>query len=289
MKGLFATDPPILAIDVANMVYRASARFGHFKTKGGRPSGHIFGMTKMLLSLHKKFKGPKFWFALEGEFAKERRRKWLPSYKGNRGDKDRTPYFEVCDLVKLLPGLTCEHPKMEADDVLAVMAQPGMHKKDTVIIVTKDMDLWKFVGQDNVKVYYKDHVVSVVEVEAAFDVSPPCVPLAKTIFGDTSDHISPSVPRANKAHIKGLIRELDLRTPAAFKDHLGELPPKTEALVEKYWGAVELTWKVVRLPTRVVPLTQTQGQSNPKALVKYLKEFQCKSLYDEVEQFWTGV
>jgi len=289
----FSAQPPILAIDVANLAHRSFHRFKHLSTKGGRKSGHIFGSMNILLSLAKKHtqgnKRPRFWFALEGASGSDQRRKIYPDYKANRPERNFDPYPEVAQMVRLINGVTMGHPLLEADDVLAQMAHPELRKDRRMLLVTGDRDLWVFVGRKNVGVWLKDHVVDVIEVGAEFGIdSPRALPLVKALFGDTSDNIKPAVPRIERSPILKIINDLNVTTLAAFKDQvMPRMPDKIRSKFKEGWGRLVTNWKVVGLKSKPMEaLEKKKGPPNPRRLVKLLQEFQCKSQYDAVRAFW---
>lgn len=292
--GLFSTDPPILAVDVANMAHRAYHANKHLSIGSGadeQPTGHVYGSVKILLPLIKKFsKGgrlPTLWWALEGSPA--RRQEIYPEYKANR-ERNFEPYPEVRQLTLKFPGRAFYHPRLEADDVLAVMTHPDVRgKTQDIVLVTMDRDLWQFVGRPHVKVWYKDHVVQVAEMVARFGVYHcRSVALVKALFGDTTDNVPPAFPGLKHQPLLNLINEHEIFNPAAFQAHVEELPSKAADRIVAEWETLERNWKLVKLPSKARGLRTKDGPANPDALVAYLEQFKCKSLYDPVRVLWSA-
>lgn len=290
--SLFAKDPPILAVDVANIAHRAYHANKHLSIgpKGKeKPTGHVYGSVKILLSLFKKYskndKHPVLWWALEG--SPERRQRIYPGYKSGR-ERDFEPYPEVRKLVLRFPGRAFYHPQLEADDMLALMTHEGMRGKRDIVLVTGDQDLWQFVGQAGVKVYAKDHAVSTAEVVAKFGVnSPRAVALAKALFGDTSDKVPPAFPGMKHKPLLDLINEQEIAHPRDLMANLDALPEKMAARIRKEKGDLARNWKLVKLWANLdLKLKTREGPDSPDRLVSYLEAFKCKSLYDAVKELW---
>jgi 5'-3' exonuclease len=289
---LFAKDPPILAVDVANVAHRAYHANKHLSIGSGddeTPTGHVYGSVKILLAVIKKYtkggKQPVLWWALEG--SPERRRKIYPGYKAGR-ERNFEPYPEVRKLVLRFPGRAFYHPKLEADDMLALMTHPGMRGKRDIVLVTGDQDLWQFVGRPGVKVYAKDHAVSTAEMVAKFGVhSSKSVALVKALFGDTSDKVPPAFPGMKHKPLLDLINEHEIRSPVGLGEYLTDLPEKTQARITKLWADLERNWKLVKLIANPNLKFKTRpGPETPDRLVAYLEAFKCKSLYDPVKELW---
>ncbi|NIT79719.1 MAG: hypothetical protein GWN58_33730 [Anaerolineae bacterium] len=289
---LFAKDPPILAVDVANIAHRAYHANKHLSIGSGddaRPTGHVYGSVKILLPLIKRYtkKGqqPELWWALEG--SPERRRRIYPEYKAGR-ERNFEPYPEVRKLVLRFPGQAIYHPKLEADDILALMVREAEGLGRDIVLVTTDRDLWQFVGRQQVKVWCKDHVVNLAEVVATFGVnSNRSVALAKTFFGDTTDNIPPAVKGMRHKPILDLINDNEIFNLDDFKEYIQDLPERIQDKLERHWDAVERNWKLVQLAKKAGSRLRTRtGPDNPDRLVAYLETFKCKSLYEPVRELW---
>lgn len=289
---LFAKDPPILAVDVANIAHRAYHANKHLSIGSGddkKPTGHVYGSVKILLSVIKKYtkndKRPELWWALEG--SPERRQRIYPGYKAGR-ERDFEPYPEVRKLVLRFPGRAFYHPQMEADDVLALMTHRGMRGKRDIVLVTGDQDLWQFVGHQGVKVYAKDHAVSTAEMVAKFGVhSSKSVALVKALFGDTSDKVPPAFPGMKHKPLLDLINEQEISHPRDLMAHLDQLPEKMATRIRKEKADFARNWNLVKLVADLnLKFKTREGPDNPDRLVSYLEAFKCKSLYDAVKELW---
>jgi 5'-3' exonuclease len=286
-KGLFGRETPILAWDVANLAWRSYHRFKHLTRRDEHPSGHVFGATRTILAMVKKQpENPILWFALEGYSTL--RRKIFPGYKANRQKRNFDPTSEIEGLVKLFPGVTFYHPGLEADDLLAMMTNPELRGTKPITLITGDHDLWKFSGKPKVTVWNKDHAVDPIEIAATFGVTTgACVPLIKALFGDESDNLPSASKQTRQQEIRELVEKNRLTNPKQLRSCLSELSVKVRVRLEKDWDTLRRNWQVVKLSTQVDPkVIRQEGPGSPDALVEYLREFECKSLYEEVRRLW---
>lgn len=276
---------PILAVDVYNLAHRALNAYSNL-TAEGKPSGHVYGFVRMLLSYCKKHGTHDVWYALEG--IPEARKKLLPEYKANRPHNHSKLLDEIRELVYLLPGQVWYNPGLEADDILAMMTHKEKRGDRPLIIVTSDRDLYQFVGRDGVMVYNKDHIVDEVEVRANFDVAPRSVALVKAVFGDTGDNVKPAIPFLKRAPVLEFIENKQLKTIDDLREHCNELPPAIHSKIDEHWKDIDRNWKVVKLRTKFVTgTTITPGPKSPLRLLNFLKKFHVKSLYEPVKELWT--
>lgn len=293
--NLFAKDPPIIVIDVANVAFRAAfaPAYSKLTTKTGKFSGHVFGAFSIIMGSIKtitKNKGKVIlWYALEG-FPKKRR-ELLPSYKANRNKKGVDPVPDVTRLVRLMPGSAWYGKNLEADDVIARLIA-RKNKNQRMVAITGDHDLWQF--QNIIDIWDKHHVVSKVEVEACFGVSnPKSIPLIKALFGDKVDNIKPAAPRLQRKPILNLIRSKNITNLGAFFENVqnnGNMPEKIKNLIISNEEQIRLQFKLVklRIKSKHQP-NQISSPLTPGDLNRFLRSFDCKSLLKKTEELWSKV
>ena len=290
-KSLFAPERPILAFDVSNLAYRAFyARGYNGLTCNSKPSGHVFGSFKMIVSAIKHIypkQNPEIWFALDG--CPKQRLKLYPQYKEGRIKPSFNPIPDVLDLIRLIPGKIMSHPNLEADDILALMTR--LKKKRQLTIITGDTDLWQFVGCKKTRIWCKDHVVDPIEIKAKFLVdSPKQIALIKALFGDSSDHIKPAVPHLKRKPIIELINKFNLTTPTELLDCIKtNLNNKIGKLVLNHEHQLRLQYKIVKLRTsskkEISIIINNEQQQTTEKLKKFLLKWKCKSLVDDLDIF----
>ena len=71
------------------------------------------------------------------------------------------------------------------------------------------------------------------------------------------------------------------------REHLSELPTQTQDRIVENWKGLERNWHLVKLATKPTPkIRVSDGPKTAARLVAYLETFQCKSLYDSVQELW---
>ena len=292
-----STQPDIVAIDVANLAFRAAFRFQNYTTPLGRFSGHIFGSFRMINGLVNRFqktgKRITLWFALEGGALT--RTRLLPEYKANRPhDRTQVPTIlkEVYEMVRLFPGVTWQHPKLEADDILSRLTYPALLDGKKIVIVTRDQDLWQLLGDPAISIWDKDHYVDHVHVLAHFGLrNAKAVALYKALFGDKGDNIPAAVPHLKKEKLIEAINTHDMVHPSDLYDYLaGDEQNITKSAVTKLrdnWKYVERNWKIVRLRRKgkIIP-NKRVGPPTPAPLLTLLSTFACNSLARDAKDLW---
>jgi DNA polymerase-1 len=252
---LFGSPSPVLAIDVANLAWRAaySPGYSRMKLASGTPSGHVFGSFKMISSLPKGEK----WFALEGRPSK--RLKLYPGYKANR---DRSaadgevpnPFPDVANLVKQLPGQSWYHPHREADDLIALMCGMRTDQNLPITVVSNDKDLWQLIRPGLVEVWNSKakRIVSPSDIKETFGVSNPrSIPVVKALFGDSSDNIPPCAARIIKKPVLELIESQNITSLSNLLETLPVLKPeKTRDKILDGEEQLKVNYKLVKLRTK---------------------------------------
>ena len=291
-----STQPDIVAIDVANLAFRAAFRFQNYTTPLGRFSGHIFGSFRMINGLVNRFqktgKRITLWFALEGGALT--RTRLLPEYKANRPhDRTEAPTIlkEVYEMVRLFPGVTWQHPKLEADDVLSRLTHPTLLNGKKIVIVTRDQDLWQLLDDSSVMIWDKDHYIDHVHVLAQFGLrQAKAVALYKTLFGDKGDNIPAAAPRLTKDPIIEAINTHEMLHPSDLYDYLTGSPQLAKTTTTKLlenWKSVERNWKIVRLRRKgkIMPAKRA-GAGGPAPLLNLLATYACNSLARDAKDLW---
>ncbi len=203
-----------LLIDGNNIAFRAYYAFDrqNLRTRGGKPTGALFGFTKMLFKVLKDRK-PDF-VAVGFDVARETfRHKMYPEYKAHRRP---TPP----DLLQQLP-LTRELvaaagikvmavPEFEADDLIGSAAR-FFEREHEVTILTGDRDLLQLIGP-RVRVEFCTkgitdlRLIDEAEFRKDYGFPPSGIIDLKALMGDASDNI-PGVDGIGEKKALGLVRE----------------------------------------------------------------------------------
>jgi DNA polymerase-1 len=228
----------LLLVDGFSLLFRAFYSSPPLTTKSGKPTGALYGFSRMLMRLldemHPEYclvaldaKGPTF------------RHDSFEAYKAHRVAAPDDLQTQLGLVRELLDGLSIphyEHVGYEADDIIGTFACIGAGENCDVTIVTGDGDALQLVN-DRVCVMQTRKGVSDLEaftpdaVRAKYSFGAELVPDYKGLRGDSSDNI-PGVPGiGEKTAIKlitqfgaleGIFENIENVTPPRIRDLLKE-------------------------------------------------------------------
>lgn len=197
----------VLLIDGLNTYLRAFAATPTMNDDGD----HIGGITGFLLSIGatiRQFKPSRVVIVFDGAGGSQRRRRMFPDYKGNRRNMtklNRTYDFQTLDeekesqkwqllvlfnMLRCLPVTILDIELVEADDVIAYLAQTAVERGDKATILSTDKDFLQLVNENTSvwnpvkkKLYTPDRVVE------DYGFHPHNFLLYRVVTGDNSDCI----------------------------------------------------------------------------------------------------
>ncbi len=184
-----------LVVDVSNLAYRSFHAYSSLTTKDGRSSGHVYGSVRLLLATLRNYIDPgKCCVVLcyDGAGAKAVRQGVLPEYKAGRDDGRFNPCPEVRTVLADFPGLHVEQAEREGDDAIVWITERLASSGQKVVILTGDRDLWQLKRFPSVHVYSPNLKRYVIpdDIKSEYFVDDPArIPIAKALFGDSSDGI----------------------------------------------------------------------------------------------------
>lgn len=188
----------IILLDTHAIIHRAYHALPDFTTSAGEPSGALYGLSLMILSIAKDLK-PDYIIACYDLPGGTFRNEMAETYKANRkkGDDDLVAQIIKSREVMEAFAIPCYEKKgYEADDLLGTIAEKLKADKDNeIIIASGDMDTMQLVDKTSVKVFtlrkgLSDTVMydekAVVE---RFGFGPKFLADYKGLRGDPSDNI----------------------------------------------------------------------------------------------------
>lgn len=286
-----------LIVDVSNLGYRAHHAMNNrpntppLTTSKGKLSGHVYGSVKSLLwilrDILKDYKVTMV-FCYDGENAKQSRLEILPTYKGNRTKGDFNPIPDVKEVLKLWDGIHVEQAGREGDDAVAACVK--MRKGKPCIIFSGDLDFSYQLANPCCQVYSpnKKGFLNAIDLMEHYhlDNNPKNVPLAKALFGDTSDNII-GCKRLLKKQVAGLINDPSVTTP---EDFYGKLVTKPDGMTDNtYTKLMENKEQVFKNYQVIIPQLDFDKESftvvkdNVMKLKEKLMEYECKSVMDDLD------
>jgi len=209
LKNLKQTPPRelndhILVIDAMNMLIRSFSLL-----KAMSPTGHhIGGLVGFLRSLGyvtRIFDPTRVVVVWDGKGGSGNRQNINPDYKAHRATNRITHWglydtkqeetealvgqlFRTKDYLECLPVHQIMMEKLEADDIIAYLAQEATRNKKKVTIISSDKDFLQMINE-YVEVYapVKKKVYTVQNTKEEIKVIPENYNLVKALLGDNSD------------------------------------------------------------------------------------------------------
>ncbi|MBI1729563.1 DNA polymerase I [Candidatus Acetothermia bacterium] len=206
----------LLLLDASSIFYPAYHVMKNFATRDGFPTGAIYGFLRTLIMLLRDYPSDHVAVVYDAPGKKIRHEKY-EQYKATRRKMEDNLVMQVPVIKELVQDLglpSYEQMGLEADDLIAMLANQARKEGYEVLIATGDKDLLQLVddrvfilkpsrnpGEDLKKMGPK-------EVEAYMGVPPSRVRDYLALTGDTSDNI-PGVPGIGDVTARKLLAEFN--------------------------------------------------------------------------------
>lgn len=186
----------LLAIDGANVLYRAFFAIASLTAPDGYPTNALFGFIRILRQLRQQW-GPTHWVVVFDGGLPARRTDLLPAYKAQRPrmpDDLRRQLEPVNDYLARAGIAAIRMDAQEADDVIATLAALAGTDCE-VLVATSDKDALQLVGATTTVVppVQTGQRMGRQEVFDKCGVYPEQIAAWLTMTGDTADNI-PGIP-----------------------------------------------------------------------------------------------
>jgi len=275
----------VLILDGLNLFFRNFAMMNMVNPDGVHIGG-LGGFFRSLGAMIRQTNPTSVYVVFDGAGSTSNRKNLLSEYKGTRNlqritnwdafdnieeehDSKIDQIVRIIQYLKLLPVKTTILDKVEADDIIAVLAEKLVEKHDsTCFIVSSDKDFLQLVT-DKIIVYRpmeKEYYTPKV-VEEKFGLLPHNFILHKTLLGDNSDNIKGIKGLGAKGIFKKFpelkTQELTLQdifdiSARKFKDHI------VYSRIIQEQSRIETNYKVMDLST---PLIDERGKEHINKLI----------------------
>ena len=199
----------LLLVDGNNLVYRSFFAIPPLANREGIPTNAVYGFTNVLRKLLSE-ETPALAAVTFDAGGRTFRHERFEAYKANRPPtpddlKQQFPYTrKLCDVLGL-PIL--ERPGIEADDLIATLAERAVEEGFRVLIVSSDKDLLQLVREGVTIVHpVKYNRLDTEAVKEKFGVPPERVADVLALMGDSVDNV-PGVPGIGEKGARKLISE----------------------------------------------------------------------------------
>jgi DNA polymerase I len=223
--------PTLALLDGHNLAYRAFyALPSDLATSAGQVTNAVFGFTSMLIKLLGEESPDAIavaWDTAGPTFRKER----FEEYKAQREappDLFRSQLPLIREVLEVLEITQIGVPGIEADDIIATLAERAENEGWDAVVLTGDRDAFQLVDDHVVVHYIRRGVSDTVRADAGwvaerYGVTPEQYPQYAALRGDTSDNL-PGVPGVGEKTAARLISEYG--SLEAIYEHLDEQTPK---------------------------------------------------------------
>ncbi|MGE5130211.1 MAG: DNA polymerase I [Sphingomonadaceae bacterium] len=190
-------DKLLLLVDGSSYLYRAFHALPELKSPRGEPTGAIYGVLNMLRRLGTDYKARARACVFDAK-GKTFRDEEYPEYKAHRPPMPDDLAAQIEPLKEAIqafgwPVLTVEG--VEADDVIATLAEQARGRGWRCVISTGDKDLAQLVGEGVTLVNtMSNETLDAAAVQAKFGVAPERIVDYLALIGDAVDNV-PGVPK----------------------------------------------------------------------------------------------
>jgi DNA polymerase-1 len=228
----------LVLVDGSSYLYRAYHALPPLTTSRGMPTGAVFGVVTMLQRLDETVAAPRVAVVMDAP-GPTFRDALFEAYKAQRAAMPEALVQQlgpVRQVIRALGYPLLEVSGVEADDVIATLANEARARGMTVLIVSGDKDLAQLVGP-GVRLYdtMADRLLDESGVVEHYGVPPQWITAWLALKGDASDNI-PGIPgvggktAARWLHeyggLEGLLQQREAlkgRAGQALRDHATEV------------------------------------------------------------------
>ncbi len=295
-----------LVVDYSNLKYKVAMASGYQETstQGGVPSGHIFGMTKMLLGLFTKFQAGNTILVFAHDCHPEAKIKLYPEYKANRTNSvrgelltnrtynKRNEMTDVEYLLSVIPHFDIYMNRHEADDVIASFIKKNRTKGKHAVVYSSDQDMWQLCSKH--VICYAKEVVGNDDIKKVYRLpykQAKKIAMYKAIYGDMGDNI-PGINSVESDHpklrwdveLKKIFSECD-GTPDNFYSLIKKSKLKCRLRFRDAQKLVYRNYKLIKLRKKL-KYEQSFSKGNLAELKQMLTFFECDSIVDKTGVFF---
>ncbi len=209
----------VMIIDGLNMFLRSYIVVPSMD-KQGAPNGGAYGFMKSLQKISGMFQPDEVIVCWDGEGGSQKRKQIDKNYKAGRKpvrfnrrlidlspeESDKNKYnqqYRLMEYLNDLPIIQTMIDYIEADDVIAYVAQHEKYQDWEKVIVSSDKDFFQLISKD-CKLYrpIQDQLVDYPTLMTEHKIHPKNFALARSLVGDKSDNL-PGVPRVGLKTVAG--------------------------------------------------------------------------------------
>lgn len=245
----------LLLIDARNFCFRHAWTRQELKSKG-RSTGAIYGVLSGLIRLNRLFPGASIVFCWDGDRTDlSWRNKLVDNYKGNRAHKKGEVPKPIQEIRKQIPIIMefliqmgfanfCVD-KLEADDLIGILATNLKDLYDSVIIYSMDKDFYQLI-KGNVQVVRdldkKESCAPVTNksIKKRWGVAPKHWLHYRSLVGEKTDHIDKPIAGVGPKKAIGMLKAgVDPSSSVPHKDY------------KAHWDKIRLCYRLTKIVRKI--------------------------------------
>lgn len=282
-------------IDGKSVFYRGYYAMPNLSTRGGTPTGGVYGFAVMALEVIKKLDPDYVCVAWDKPKTNIRKRLAMyPAYKAGRKPAPPDFYEQIPLLQELLEAFgwpLYELDDYEADDIMGTLATQARKKGLDTALVTSDLDLLQVIdgtvhvyalkkGFSNIELFHPD------SFEKKYGISVDQFLDLKALKGDSSDNI-PGAPGIGEKTAVQLLQEY--KTIEGIYKNLGLIKETTRKKLEAGKDSVDLSKKIAAIWTDAplkLDLKEVDGSKcDPTRVQEVLQKLEFRTLARQLPEY----
>lgn len=186
--------PQFFLVDAHNFLHRNYHALPKLTTSSGQEVGALYGFVRWLVKMLRDYQPAYVAVCFDSPGGCARRKALWPAYKGTRKKPDEALISQLNlarDMVARLGLRVVAKPGIEADDLMAFLAQQAARQQVSSVLATTDKDVYQFLT-DTIHIWPaggKDGFKGPQAAVEKFGVPAAFLPDYFSIVGDASDNI----------------------------------------------------------------------------------------------------
>lgn len=215
-------------IDALGVLFRAFYAIPLMHNAEHTPTNALYGFIRSILKMQDLLQPTHMVAVFDGPNSTHSRTQMYPQYKGTRTTVSDEFYQQINLTIQFCNtyGLSSfSIPNVEADDVIATLAQQYKSQVDTIYIYSDDKDLAQLIEENVFTVSPKkqNQINTASSIQELWGIFPTQVAEFLALVGDPSDNI-PGVPSIGKKTAASLLQQFS--NIEGLFNNLSTLPPK---------------------------------------------------------------
>lgn len=240
--------PNYILMDGSAYLFRAyfASKEQGLANKEGFPTGAIFGVLSSIKYFQRTYPEAKLIVIFDHK-GSNFRHEIFPEYKAHRKpmeDELRCQIEPLYEIVKTLDLPLYIIDKVEADDVIATLAQRFDKQNMKTLIASGDKDLHQLVSENTYQLDMKNNLIDTKAVEKKFGVSVAQVLDYLSLMGDSADNIKGVPSVGPKTAVKWL---LEYQNIAGVKENAHLIKGKVGEKLRENFDSLDLSHHLISL------------------------------------------